>query len=95
MQFVSKKVKYLGHIVSENGINHVLVKSIKDWLIPCNVNDLRSFLGTISYYRRFVKGFVDIAKVLHKFTEKAASFLWTNECDIAFQRLKTALITNL
>ena len=47
----------------------------------------------MSYYRRFIKGFADIAKVLHKLTEKSAKFLWTNECDIAFQSLKAALMT--
>lgn len=83
--------------MSENGIEPCpsKIEAIKDWPIPCNVKDLRSFLGIISYYRRFIKGFADIAKVLHKLTEKAASFLWTKECDIAFQRLKTALMTNL
>lgn len=51
-------------------LNYVLVKLIKDWFIFCNVNDLRSFFGIILYYCCFVKGFVDIGKVLYKFIEK-------------------------
>lgn len=67
-----RKVKFLGHLVSENGIepSPSKIEAIKDWPTPCNVKDLRSFLGTISYYRRLIKGFADIAKVLHKLTEK-------------------------
>lgn len=72
-----RKVKFLGHIVSENGIEPCpsKIEVIKDWPILCIVKELRSFLGIILYYRRFIKGFADIAKVLHKMTEKAASFL--------------------
>lgn len=65
-------------------LNDVLVKLIKDWFIFCNVNDLRSFFGIILYYCCFVKGFVDIVKVLYKFIEKVVSLFWINECDIVF-----------
>lgn len=62
--------------MSENGIEPCpsKIEAIKDWPTPCNVKDLRSFLGTISYYRRFIKGFADIANVLHKLTEKQQVF---------------------
>ena len=57
-----KEVKYLGHIVSENGVqtDPEKVKALKKWPIPTNVKTLRSFLGFTGYYRRFIK---DNAKI--------------------------------
>ena len=55
------------------------------------MGDIRSFLGLCSYYRRFVKGFADIAKPLHKLTEKHQKFVWDSDCQNAFDKLKRAL----
>lgn len=52
---------------------------------------MRSFLGTCSYYRRFIKQFTDIARPLHKLTEKTEKFSWTPQCDEAFKNPKIAL----
>ena len=49
--------------------------------------------GLCSYYRRFVKGFADIARPLHKVCEKNSKFIWTDECQQSFERLKDALTT--
>ncbi|KAK6177716.1 hypothetical protein SNE40_015762 [Patella caerulea] len=88
-----EEVTYLGHIVSAQGIatDPAKIEAVKNWPVPVNVKQIRSFLGLCSYYRRFVKGFADIARPLHKLTEKARPFQWTEECHKAFQRLRTAL----
>ena len=57
------------------------------------MTDVRSFLGLCSYYRRFVRGFADIARPLHRLTEKGADFRWTAECQAAMDTLKAALTT--
>lgn len=54
-------------------------------------NKVRSFLGLCSYYRRFVIGFSEIAKPLHKLCEKNIKFAWTEKADSAFAALKEAL----
>ena len=61
------KVKYVGHIVSANGIETDSEKTIKvsNWPIPKNADEVRTFLGFTSYYRRFVKNFAAIAKPLN------------------------------
>ena len=59
--------------------------------IPKSKKELRSFLGLCSYYRKFVRSFADIAKPLHKLTEKDVPYMWSEECDTAFQRLKYLL----
>lgn len=87
----AKKVEFLGHIVSEAGIktDPKKVECIKTWPDPQNEKELRSFLGICSYYRKFVHNFSEIAKPLHKLTEKGKGrFLWTTECSEAFDTLK-------
>lgn len=90
-----KSVKFLGHVVSEEGVqtDPDKTEAIKNWPIPTTPKDVRSFLGLCSYYRRFVHGFANTAKPLHKLCEKNVKFIWTDECQQAFDALKTALMT--
>ena len=53
------RITFLGHIVSENGI-----QKINDWPTPNNPNEVRQFWGFAGYYRRFVKDFAKITKPL-------------------------------
>ena len=55
--------------------------------------DVRSSIGICSYYRRFVKDFAKVAKSLHQLTETNKQFVWTNECQSAFDELKLSLTT--
>lgn len=93
--FFQEEVIFLGHKVSRVGIATDPSKSeaVTKWPTPQTVHDVRSFLGTCSYYRRFIKGFADIARPLHKLTEKLNKFQWTTECEDAFQKLKTKLVS--
>ena len=86
-------VQYLGHRVSEEGVEMDPQKTedVSNWPIPRNVTDVRSFLGTCSYYRRFIEGFATIAHPLHKLTEKKSVFTWTTESQNAFDALKRKL----
>ena len=62
-EFWLREVSFLGHIVSEEGIqvDPKKVDVIIEWKPPRNVTEVRSFLGLAGYYRRFVKGFSMIA----------------------------------
>ena len=81
--------------MSENGVetDPEKVKTVRDWPIPRNNKEVRSFLGLASYYRKFVKGFSDIARPLHKLCEKKTPFKWTDDCQNSFETLKQALIS--
>lgn len=61
--------------------------------MPQDVKNV-SFLGLCTYYRRFVPSFADVARPLHKLTEKGQPFMWTRECDSSFHRLKEALASD-
>ena len=91
--FFQKQAKFLGHIVSKDGIttDQEKTEAVKNWPVPKTAKHVRSFLGLCSYYRRFVQNFAQIAKPLHKLCEKSSKFQWTDESQLAFQKLKDAL----
>ena len=85
----AKQVEYLGHVVSEEGIQTSTAKTqaIDNWPVPRHVTEVRSFLGLCSYYRKFVKDFALIASPLHSLTKKGNAFMWTAECQRSFDEL--------
>ncbi|KAI5725816.1 hypothetical protein M8J77_020471 [Diaphorina citri] len=87
------EVKYLGHIVSADGVktDPDKIEAVKSWPVPKDKHEVRSFLGLATYYRRFIKGFADIARCLHRLTEKGRQFVWTEECGKSFEALKREL----
>ena len=66
-EFFKTKITYLGHIVSSKGIepNPKKVEAVKSWTVPKTVTDVRSFLGFTNYYRRFIRGYANVAKPLN------------------------------
>ena len=92
--FGQKSVKFLGHVISKDGVqpDPDKIKAIKEYPVPRRVKDVRAFLGLANYYRKFVRDFSKIAGPLHDLTKKALKFRWTDECQAAFERLKSALI---
>jgi hypothetical protein len=60
---LQKSVKFLGHVVSEEGVHTDSdnIVAVQNWSTPGNAKEIKSFLGLCSYYRKFVKGFADIA----------------------------------
>ncbi|GFW67109.1 retrovirus-related Pol polyprotein from transposon 412 [Trichonephila clavipes] len=95
-KFFQKEVNYLGHIISAEGVrtDPEKVSAVKNWKHPENLRELRSFLGLCTYYRKFVKGFSNIARPLHKLTESKQKFQWTKECEDSFLQLKEALTSS-
>ena len=80
--FWLKKVSFLGHIVSAEGIrvDPIKIETVVKWKPPRNVTEVRSFLGLADYYRRFVRGFSVIASPLTKLLRKGIKFEWTDKC---------------
>ena len=64
-----------------------------EWPAPDNATEVKSFLGLASYYRRFVPSFAPVAKPLHRLTEAKIDFVWTPQCQSAFDMLKNLLST--
>ncbi|GJY46011.1 putative reverse transcriptase domain-containing protein [Tanacetum coccineum] len=86
-EFWIPKVQFLGHVIDSEGI-HVdpaKIESIKDWTSPKSPTEIRQFLGLAGYYRRFIEGFLKIAKPMTKLTQKKVKFEWGDKQEAAFQ----------
>ena len=64
--FVQEELQYLGHIILGAGVkvDPRKIEAMVDWPLPKDVSTLRGFLGLTGYYRRFVKNYGLIAKLL-------------------------------
>ena len=76
--FAQPQVEYLGHIVSHKGVEPVAAKvaAIQQWPVPKSTKALRSFLGLVGFYRRFIKHYATISAPLMKVTT-IDPFKWT------------------
>jgi len=97
-QFGLERVMFLGHILSSDGVSVDPEKTekVKDFPVPKTQTQLKSFLGLCNYYRRFVKGFANIASPLNQLLKgnhkgRFKSGDWTDACQEAFQTLKDSL----
>lgn len=95
--FSQEKLEFLGHVVSASGITIDPKKSkvIREWPNPVCVKDVRSFLGMVGYYRKFVPNFGIISRSLTNLLRKDTVFVWTQTENQAFMDLKTALVQAL
>ncbi len=86
-------MKYLGHVVSREGVtaDPDKIKKVATWPAPSSTKEVQSFLGFASYYRRFIQGFAEIAKPLHRLTKRGLTYQWTAECQTAFENLRQRL----
>lgn len=97
-EFLRKEVEFLGHVVTTEGVkpNPKKIEAIKKWPLPKSPKELKSFLGTISYYRRFIPRFAHIAKPM---TTKLRGKNKTIEVDAtfetAFEKLKSIMTSDL
>ncbi|UYV71040.1 hypothetical protein LAZ67_8001511, partial [Cordylochernes scorpioides] len=93
--FGRAEVKYLGDIISHNQLkpDPGKVKSIQDFSRPDTVMKVRQFMGLANYYRKFVKDFSKISFPLVRLTRKNQPFIWNEEVEESFAKLKMALST--
>ena len=91
--FLQWKVSFLGHVVSEKGIQTDPEKtaSVCDWPTPTSELELKGFLGLLTYYRRFIPGFAATAEPLNCLTRKNVEFKWGDAQEKAFRGLKDCL----
>ena len=88
--FGADKVSYLGHIVSSDGVHTdpAKIKAVSQLVPPSTVEQVRSFLGLVGYYRRFIPNFASLAAPLVALTKKGSKFLWEESQHNSFHSLK-------
>ena len=92
-QFWLDRVAFLGHVISVEGVSvdPQKIEVMVSWKPPKNVSEVRSFLGLVGYYRKFVEGFSRIAAPLTKLTRKDVKYDWMDACQQSFEELNDIL----
>ena len=96
-KFGLREITYLGHVISANGIRPDTRKiaAILQMPAPNDVSSLRSFLGAVNYYGKFVKDMHSLRKPLDRLLLKNVKFAWTAECQQSFDQFKQILSSDL
>lgn len=94
-QFAQQTISYLGHVIGTARVatDPSKIEDVRQWPVPTNVKELRSFLGLAGYYRKFVKNYALIARPLTDLLKKGTLFVWSPIHASAFVALKDALIS--
>ena len=81
---------FLGHIIGRGKIqiDQARIQAILEWEPPTKVTELRSFLGLVNYYRKFIKSYAVIATPLTDLLKKNRDWDWSSKCQGAFVALK-------
>ena len=91
--FLTKEISYLRFKITDKGLfkTDEKIKAIKESAAPTNVSEVRSFLGLITFYLKFVPNLATIAAPIYQLTRKNVSFDWNEACQTAFKTLKNEL----
>ena len=94
-KFAYRELRFVGHIVGRGTIkpDPEKLRAVKEFPLPTNLTQLKGFLGLANYYRKFINGFAKIARPMYTMTTKGADFVWSQARIMAFEELKTALIS--
>ena len=91
-QFAQPSVEYLGHTLSAEGISKgSKVEAVLKMPPPTDVSSLKSFLGSVQFYGKFIPNLASMAEPLYRLTKKATPWKWEDEEQAAFEQLKNVL----
>jgi len=95
-KFFLDKVDYCGYVVDKVGIHkdNRKIEAIQKMPRPKNVSEIRAFAGMINYYGRFIRNLSSILHPLNKLLQKRVPFVWSRDCETAFNKAKAAFTNN-
>ncbi|KAL4082949.1 hypothetical protein QTP88_029447 [Uroleucon formosanum] len=93
-EFLRREVIYLGHVITEQGVkpDPKKIQCMVNYPTPTNAKDVKSFLGLVGYYRRFIRDFSKKAKPLTNLLKQNQQFIWSDLCQESFNYFKNILI---
>ena len=91
--FACEQIDFIGYNVSKEGVRpqKALTEAIENFARPETRKELKRFLGTVGFYRNFIRNFADISNPLNRLTSEKIEFNWDTECENAFLELKSHL----
>ena len=89
-EFHKDQVEFLDYILSLEGLqmDKDKVQVICEWLNPCQLKDVQSFLGFANFYRRFIHNYSELTVPLTWFTQKNTPWSWNKKYQNMFEELK-------
>jgi len=89
-KFFQTSVSYLGYVLDKNGLNKApdKIRAVVQAPRPQDVTSLRSYIGLVNYYNRFLPNLASTLHPLYQLLEKGRSWNWTSSCEQAFQECK-------
>jgi len=94
--FMCDSVKFLGQIVSADGVrtDPLKVEAIKSMPIPEDVSQVKSFLGLVNFYAKFVPNLATYCEPLNELTRKDVQWVWSSKCQRSFDSVKKCVSSN-
>jgi hypothetical protein len=91
--FLRSCIEYLGHVIDGDGLHPTdeKIAALKEAPPPTNLTELRSFLGIVNYYAKFLPNLATMLTPLYRLLHKNARWVWTDQQERAFQHAKEAL----
>ena len=88
-------MEYLGHLITPTGLkpSERNLTAVREFPVPTNLKHLRQLLGLTSHYRCFIHNYAKITHPLYTLLQKGAQHQWTAECEVAFEILKSKLLS--
>jgi hypothetical protein len=85
------KLIYLGHEIPLKACAGSGCSVLRDRVAPTNRKELQSWLGLGNWFRKFVKDYAKLVRPLNKLNRDGVPYIWTEECEKAFQDMKEKL----
>lgn len=95
-KFCQRQIRYLGYVLSEDGLSMDAskIQPIVNYAQPKTVKDIRRLLGLAGFYQKFIRNYSEITTPITNLLKKGRKqFIWTEEAEVAFRKLKEALIS--
>lgn len=94
--FFKEKIEYLGHIIDRNGLHKSKenVEAILKAPAPTNITEIKSFIGMVNFYSKFIPQFSTILSPIYDLLKKNAKFVWSKRCQVAFDMIKKCMVSD-
>ena len=96
MELRKPEVKFMGHIISREGLkpDPAKVKGVEEIPQPLCKQEVLSLLGFVNYLSRFLPRLADVAQPLRDLTSKAAKFTWAKQHDTVLKEVKKLVVNH-
>lgn len=94
-EFLKKDILYLGHVVSEKGIqpDPEKISALEKWPTPQSTEEVKRVVAFMNYYRKFIPNFAELAVPLNQLTKKGINFSWSKDCQYSFNELRRRMMS--